>query len=393
MSRCEETEKHPIMAARIFLYTIAGIITLILAAGIAWTLFSEQILRWALVPSAPIEQLESVEESVYADRGLWLVRPDIEDAPSDWLPQGYGEPLAALPADMAGSGERIPVFFVLPTTYYDNDRWNAPFHSEAAMERQNAFAASQASVFNEIGELWIPHYRQAAIGVFLTDQPEAAEALGYAYRDVETAFAYFLSQIGEDSPFIVAGHSQGALHLLTLLAGRADAAELRDRIVAAYLVGWPISVGADLPALPLPACDRPRQAGCIVAYQSFAEPADPEQFLRRYEASTGLTGESRAGTPTLCVNPITGSRDGSAPAGDNRGALLPDDDLGDARFEAGLIPARCDDLGLLLVGSPPDDYGEYVLPGNNYHVFDYMLFWENLRDDVARRAAAYGAQG
>src|SRR3546814_13008504 len=31
----------------------------------------------------------------------------------------------------------------------------------------------------------------------------------------------------------------------------------------------------------------------------------------------------------------------------------------------------------------------YVLPGNNYHVYDITLFWANVRADVLRRLATY----
>src|SRR3546814_21023534 len=31
----------------------------------------------------------------------------------------------------------------------------------------------------------------------------------------------------------------------------------------------------------------------------------------------------------------------------------------------------------------------YVLPGNNYHVFDITLFWANVRADVLRRLATF----
>jgi hypothetical protein len=30
-----------------------------------------------------------------------------------------------------------------------------------------------------------------------------------------------------------------------------------------------------------------------------------------------------------------------------------------------------------------------VLPGNNYHVFDYSLFWANVRADAERRLKAF----
>ena len=33
--------------------------------------------------------------------------------------------------------------------------------------------------------------------------------------------------------------------------------------------------------------------------------------------------------------------------------------------------------------------GPYVLPGNNYHVYDYALFWEAIRRDSQRRLQAY----
>ncbi len=45
--------------------------------------------------------------------------------------------------------------------------------------------------------------------------------------------------------------------------------------------------------------------------------------------------------------------------------------------------------GFLLVGENAPDMPAYVLPGNNYHVFDYALFWANTRTDAAARLAAF----
>jgi hypothetical protein len=33
-----------------------------------------------------------------------------------------------------------------------------------------------------------------------------------------------------------------------------------------------------------------------------------------------------------------------------------------------------------------------VLPGNNYHVFDYALFWSNVRADAEARLASFLAR-
>ena len=81
---------------------------------------------------------------------------------------------------------------------------------------------------------------------------------------------------------------------------------------------------------------------------------------------------------------------GNAPASANLGTLVPSADLTSATLVKGTVPARCEGRGILLIGNPPA-MGSYVLPGNNYHVYDYSLFWANVRADAERRLAAYKA--
>jgi hypothetical protein len=85
---------------------------------------------------------------------------------------------------------------------------------------------------------------------------------------------------------------------------------------------------------------------------------------------------------------------GAAPAAlmkANLGTLKPDDKMITGALIVGAVPARCDDKGFLLIGDPPE-IGPYVLPGNNFHVFDYSLFWSNVRVDVARRLATFNTK-
>ena len=44
------------------------------------------------------------------------------------------------------------------------------------------------------------------------------------------------------------------------------------------------------------------------------------------------------------------------------------------------------------LGPPPEGFGRYVMPGNNFHVYDMALFWANVRADVATRTKAYLAR-
>jgi hypothetical protein len=157
------------------------------------------------------------------------------------------------------------------------------------------------------------------------------------------------------------------------------------------VIGWPVSISVDLPALAFPACERPDQAACILSWQSFSEPADPSQITDVYDESAGPGGVRRAGTAMLCTNPLTGARGGEAPASRNLGTLVPNADMSEAEFRRGAVPARCDPRGFLLIGANEalPAMGPYALPGNNYHVYDYALFWANIRADAERRLAAF----
>ncbi|MGQ0559862.1 MAG: DUF3089 domain-containing protein [Sphingosinicella sp.] len=364
-----------------FLWIIAGLTLLIAAGAFAYRVFEKELLRWAMVPTGEFRPVAMPDGADYADAALWIARPDIADNPAGWTPPG-----------VAPAGRpRVAVFFVHPTSFLEASAWNAPVDESDSQRRAALFVRSPASAFNQVGAIWAPKYRQTAFGAFLTDEANAGRALDFAYRDVAAAYETFLQQAPPDAPIILAGHSQGSLHLMRLLQERVRGAPEAARIVAAYLGGWPVSVTADLPALPLPACERADQPRCLLAWQSFAEPAEPSMVTDAYDASVGPGGVSRAGTAMVCVNPLTGSQGGAAGPAANRGTLIPNEDFSEAEFRPRAVGARCDLRGFLLIGEEDSlpDMGRYVLPGNNYHVYDYALFWANLRADAERRVAAF----
>jgi hypothetical protein len=379
------------MLARRFLWVVAGLIVLLLVAALTYRLFEPWFFRTAMVPTVEFSEAEvpMPPGPTYADAALWISRPDIPNNPALWLPAGYVPPA---PAEDAEPLPRAAIFFVHPTSYLDRSRWNAPIDHEESQQRARLFVRHQASVFNHVGDIWAPKYRQATFGAFLTTKTDAEKALAFAYRDVLTAFDAFLKQAPADRPIILAAHSQGSLHLTRLLRERVAGKPLAERIVAAYVVGWPISTTADLELLGLPACESAGQPGCILSWQSFAEPADPQMVTDVYDASVAPNGKSRAGSPMLCVNPLTGTSGGQAAAEANLGTLIPNALLTEAERRVGGVPARCDVGGFLLIGEEVAGLPPYVLPGNNYHVFDYALFWTNIRADVEARLRGFAAR-
>jgi len=364
-----------------FLRIVAVATLLVIAAAFAYRIFEKELMRWALVPSVEFREVPMPAGADYRSAALWIARPDIPGNPARWTPPGF-------------EATRTPaasVFFVHPTSFLERTAWNAPIDDAESRQRAELFVRHQASVFNGVASIWAPRYRQATYGAFLTSEDDARRALDFAYRDVLAAYEAFIAAAPADRPIILAGHSQGSLHLMRLLRERVRGAPEASRIAAAYLVGWPVSVAADLPALPLPPCERPDQAGCLVSWQSFSEPADPSQVTEVYDASTSPEGVARAGTAMLCVNPLTGARGDAGPRERNLGTLIPDERLELAEFRRGLVPARCDARGFLLIGDNDalPEMGAYALPGNNQHVYDYALFWANVRADAERRLGIF----
>lgn len=377
--------------AKKFLYFIAFCIVIAIGGRILYERFQEDLFAVAMVPSGEFVPAKPLEQNAYEDPALWYSRPGIGvNDPARWQP-AYANDRGLLPTP-AEPKQNFAVFFVHPTSLIDRTRWNATLDdSDADAEADRiarVYLRGMASPFNAASEIWAPRYRQATFGAFLTDAPEGQLAIEAAYGDVREAWRFFLSSIGPDMPIVLAGHSQGALHLKRLMAEELRGSPAADRLAAAYIIGWPVSVQHDLPSIGFPACAAPEQAGCILSWASFAEPADPASVLQAYGSTPALDGELPGTTPMVCTNPITGLFGGAAPASDNLGTLVPEDSMERGELVPGAVPARCDERGLLLIGDPPE-MGSYVLPGNNYHVYDIPLFWANTKADVARRVEAW----
>ncbi len=376
------------MLARRFL---GCIFLLTILAVIGALLFHQLGASWLVKRATPQGHFEapSLTDSGpdYGDSANWLAKPGDGANLAEWRPDfADGTPAAPpilRPRDAA-------TFFIHPTTYLDRDRWNASLVPDANSEaRSHTFVRSQASAFNAVSEVWAPRYRQAAFGAFLLKSEDANQALDLAYRDVRQAFDVFLAAQAAGRPLILAGHSQGALHLSRLLADRRDA--LDGRLVAAYVVGWPLSVTADLPLMGRTACAQPDETGCILSWQSFAEPANPALVMDSWIGTKAANGIVRQRRDMVCVNPLTGTSGGSAPASANLGTLQPSADYSTATFAPGQIGARCEG-GLLLINGTLPTAGGFILPGNNYHPFDFALFWGSIRADAERRLAAFRAE-
>ena len=218
--------------ARIFLYVFAGIIALVLVALTLLNICQDQLTDWALaqtVPSRAFAEVAPPPAPDYATPAAWAARPD-DPGTAALVPEGVVD-IAMMP--------RADVFFIHPTTYgispgehggRDALYWNAPIDDPVAGDRiDHGILKYQASAFNLAGRIHAPHYRQATFGVFFDTSDARRRALSLAYQDVERAFDRYIAHDNAGRPFILAGHSQGALHALLLLKERIAGTPLAER--------------------------------------------------------------------------------------------------------------------------------------------------------------------
>lgn len=366
--------------ARKFLYGVAILVVLVIGALGALRYWAKELTQFTFVPVVPFSAPAQLPDNAYDDPGLWYSRgAGGPGDPSRWRPNGAPVDEATLP---------VAVFFIHPTSHFDRLHWNSSIDETLIAGRTETLLRGLATPFSAAAELWAPRYRQVTLGAFLTDRPSGRKALDVAYGDVLAAFDTFVASVDPRLPIVIAGHSQGAFHLMHLMQDRVAGKPLAARVAAAYAVGWPVSLDHDLPEMGLPACDGPDQAGCVISWQSFAEPAETDMVREAYARFPGLDGRARGNSPFLCVNPVSGRPGDETPAIANPGTLVPDTALTGASLIPGLVPARCAPDGFLMIGPAPQ-LGPFVAPGNNYHVYDIPLFWSALRADVARRVKAW----
>src|SRR3954469_25198035 len=167
------------MCARRFLVAVAILTLLIVAAAFAIYQWGGNFLLKEATPKGHFEAAEAGGGPDYAKGSSWAARPGLAADPSQWLPAGL---------EHTNRGNAA-IFYIHPTTYLKDDRWNAPLDLGGDAEfRRRLFVRSQASAFNGAGAVWAPRYRQAAYGAFLLNNADAQKSLNLAYDDVSSAF-------------------------------------------------------------------------------------------------------------------------------------------------------------------------------------------------------------
>lgn len=281
----------------------------------------------------------------------------------------------------------VDVFYVHPTTFRSTTHWNQRIDDAQTNDWTDRSAiARQASVFNGCCRIFAPRYRQASLRAFSTMQGDGALAYALAYGDVLRAFDRYMAQDNGGRPFILVGHSQGALHVFNLLRDRIDGRPVGRRMVAAYAFGYGIVAGDfGTTFTTIKPCIAPRQVRCMIGWNSFLAGADATSYVMRVRQRFVDAQGPGPGARLLCSDPLSlGGRRRAA----TRGALPAGDATALPQLVPGAVTAACDADGVLKVVAAPA-LRLAPLPGGNMHYHDIALFYADLRADAVRRAAAF----
>lgn len=355
---------------------LLAVLVAILALGLvvaAWQI--DRVVRWSLRPGRPFDARTAPAAPDYARPASWSALPTSRDLADDVPPGVTAIDQRTAPVD---------VFYVHPTSFLGSE-WNATVPSPTIDDGTDRLSTRiQATVFNGCCAIYAPRYRQSNGNNFVEPSADGERAFELAYSDVARAFDEFNRRRGAERPFILAAHSQGSMIAEQLLIRRISRTPLRDKLVAAYLIGARMTVdGLRAHAPDIDVCASPTQLHCVLGYNA------------RSSAFVSSPWEVRVVDPgtRVCVNPLSFRADESpVSARENLGAVFietaqpqPRPRFADARCAGGTLridaigPRERDFMSSLL---------DRVLGVGNYHSIEYQLFWSNLRANAIARTQA-----
>ena len=283
-----------------------------------------------------------------------------------------------------GENKDADLLLICPTVDMHGDDYNISLDDEELRSKFVGALNRQRGIYEDVTRMFAPYYRQASIKAFGLSADDREQYLGIAYGDISAAFDYYLKNENDGRPIVLAGFSQGADMCYRLLREYFGDETLRDQLVAVYALGWPCTheLVEEYPQ-SIPAT-REDDTGTVISFDCEA-PEVEETFI------------NPKGTQGYAINPLNWRTDATpADRSENLGACFTNGDGNITEEVPGLCGAYVDE-GRSVVKVPdvdPSDYPALVpnLPEGAYHIYDYLLFYRNLQQNVSTRLDAYLAE-
>ena len=202
------------------------------------------------------------------------------------------------------------------------------------------------------------------------------------YADITAALDFYFEHYNNGRPFILASHSQGsAICTLVLENYFKEHPDYYQRMVVAYILGYSVTKD-ELEANPhLKFATGDCDTGVIVSW-NIEGPKNVEENTK-----TPLVMPNE-----ISINPLNWKLDNTyAPASENLGSLVPNPKTGELEIvdigaDVQVIPSR----GVVVTNANFEPMEAHDLFGpQSFHNGDYIFYYNNIKDNVAKRIAAY----
>ncbi|MFZ4520534.1 MAG: DUF3089 domain-containing protein [Bacteroidales bacterium] len=279
--------------------------------------------------------------------------------------------------------KKADVFYVYPTVWQKlspNDPNACPVDSPMMKEGAMDEYSWQASACEEAGNIYELLYRQLDAGYILpySEAKRFEHIRECPLKDVTAAFEYYLEHFNNKRPFILAGHSQGALILLGLLSDYMKVhPEVYKRMIAAQVIGYPVTDSLMMANPHLKFAQGPDDVGVIISYNT--------QSPKIKQGENPVVAYNIGNV----INPITWNRDtAEVPASQGLGTLSKDTITGHFVKVMNVANARIDKTHGVLICSSVNDSDMFrlskVMPLGVYHNFDYPFYYFNIQENAVR---------
>jgi hypothetical protein len=242
------------------------------------------------------------------------------------------------------------------------------------------YAASQASVFDESTNLFVPYYRQFTVSSLVDMIDKSPESMQYvASQDIYNMLDYYFENCNEGRPFILAGHSQGSVWLTVVLEDyMKEHPEYYERMVAAYVIGYSVTEEYLLRNQHLKFAEGADDTGVIISYNT--------EGKGNKDAFNCVVREG-----AVAINPINWKRDDTyASKNESIGSINENGEFVTASADAQIDAERGVVVCTTMRNTPEvqASLAEYF-GAESFHLYDYNLYYGDLQKNVEDRIAAF----
>lgn len=267
------------------------------------------------------------------------------------------------------SNNPVDVLYFVSTEVLDEkdangrDSYNAKL-TTAELQAINAELNYAQSMFGDSLNFFSPYYHQFTMSALSLPVKDHMKYRRKASKEAVSAFRYYMRHKNNGRPFILAGFSQGGMHLVDVL--RQMKPEDYERMIVAYSMGYRLSADDMKHPFVKPA-QSADDRGTTVSFNSVV--------------STDAIWDAVNGDAATCINPLNFRTD-ATPA-----TLV---------FEKDTLTVHTDTRHNVLVVSGPNmsSYRFPILEGlckqGNLHHWDLLFYRDAIHSNALHRA--YGSQ-